>query len=534
MDHQKFSQQLPTLYQNWGSNSLQPKSDRWPKTLTPRPNIPTLNLMELLYHAAGSMEPDEIYCEIGTTHGLTLIGALSERPETMAYAVNNLSNFNPSGELLQQLLQNLQQFNLEERVLFCDQDFETFFLELGEIETENNIGVYFYNASPDYRSVLLGLILVRRFLAPQALVVINNAHKSMVKQACWDLIASFPQYQILSDLLDCEPTNPLFGSGIKLLSWNAEIQDNNPPSTPTNLRQENVITAIYNLQQWEEDSSWQSFYEEAQYLHQQKQWQLAEKKYRELLLWQSNNPAVWLQFGLLYYQTENYPASISALSQSLETEPNNSYAYYCLALGLEKINQIERAITTYQQAIKLDPKFIDAYNSFGNLLHQQNQFEAAETIYRQAISTNQNHWGSYLNLGNLLLEQNRIEEAIFNYQKALQLNPENADIAKNLNIAIAAINNPAPTLLNWARRLQQLGKYEAAIKEYRQYLQLKPTDTQIYFSLSECYQQLDQKEAAINAIQEGAKTCPNSGQLHFNLIMKLLQSGKTEAAISQA
>jgi len=70
MDHQKFIQQLPTNYQNWGNNSLQPKSDQWPKTLTPKPNVNTLNLMELLNSAVEHTEPYEIYCEIGTTQGL--------------------------------------------------------------------------------------------------------------------------------------------------------------------------------------------------------------------------------------------------------------------------------------------------------------------------------------------------------------------------------------------------------------------------------------------------------------------------------
>ncbi|NEN92194.1 MAG: hypothetical protein F6K48_26130, partial [Okeania sp. SIO3H1] len=175
MDYQQFTQQLPTLYQNWGNNSLQLKSYQWPKTLTSEPNINTLNLMQLLNHAVEHTEIDEIYCEIGTTQGLTLIGALSTHPEKMAYAVNNFSNFDSTGELQQELLENLQQFNLESQVFFCDQDVEEFLLELRDVETENNIGVYLYNGSPDYRSVLLGLMLIKPFLAKEALVVINNA-----------------------------------------------------------------------------------------------------------------------------------------------------------------------------------------------------------------------------------------------------------------------------------------------------------------------------------------------------------------------
>ena len=45
-----------------------------------------------------------------------------------------------------------------------------------------------------------GLMLIKPFLAKEALVVINNTNKSLVQPAYWDLIASFPQYKILSEL----------------------------------------------------------------------------------------------------------------------------------------------------------------------------------------------------------------------------------------------------------------------------------------------------------------------------------------------
>jgi hypothetical protein len=39
-------------------------------------------------------------------------------------------------------------------------------------------------------------MLIKPFLAKEALVVINNTNKSLVQPAYWDLIASFPQYKI--------------------------------------------------------------------------------------------------------------------------------------------------------------------------------------------------------------------------------------------------------------------------------------------------------------------------------------------------
>lgn len=534
MDYSQLIRQLPDLEKDSTRKVTRSKLEQWLHAVTPRVDITTLNLMQLLNSAVAQMKPDEVYCEIGTTQGLTLIGALWEHPDIIAYAVNNLSSLDRYGEVLHSLLDRLQQFGIEDQVFFCDQDWEEFLLELRDAEILNPIGLYFYNSSADYRSVLLGLMLVRDFLSDQALVIVNHGNSKIIQQACWDAVASCHHYQVISDFGDIELDFSQFGNGLLLLSWDADRKANYSATTFLENLQTNVVTAIANLQQWEQESYWQLSYEEALHLHQQQKWQLAVKKYQELLLWPGNHDLVWLQLGLLNYQIQNYQEAIANFSKSLEIQPNNSYGYYYLGLAWEQVNQIEKAIACYQKALELDPNLIDAYNNLGSLLNTVGEFEQAEIIYRQAVSANPNHWGTYLNLGNLLLEQNRIEEAISNYQKAGDINPENSDISHNLNVAIDVQKKPAPTLLSWARKLHKFGKYERAIQEYHQYLELRPEDASIYSFLCECYQKLNQQERAIQILQWGTQQCPEAGQLHFSLIMMLLQAGRTELAISQA
>jgi len=83
--------------------------------------------MQLLNFAVECMESDEIYCEIGTYRGSTLIGALLNHPERMAYAVDNFSEFDTFGVNLDKLTDNLSNFGLQERY-FCNQDFEEFYV----------------------------------------------------------------------------------------------------------------------------------------------------------------------------------------------------------------------------------------------------------------------------------------------------------------------------------------------------------------------------------------------------------------------
>jgi hypothetical protein len=72
MNYQKFIQQLPDLYENWGQVSVAPKSHRFDQALQQVKGMTTANVMQLLNFALDCMEPDEIYCEVGCFQGSTL------------------------------------------------------------------------------------------------------------------------------------------------------------------------------------------------------------------------------------------------------------------------------------------------------------------------------------------------------------------------------------------------------------------------------------------------------------------------------
>jgi hypothetical protein len=96
MDYQRFIEQLPTLYDNWGQESVRPKSNQFQHMLEQVTGITTANAMQLLNFAVDCMESNEIYCEVGC-QGATLIGALFDHPDQMAYGVNNFCKFDTSG-----------------------------------------------------------------------------------------------------------------------------------------------------------------------------------------------------------------------------------------------------------------------------------------------------------------------------------------------------------------------------------------------------------------------------------------------------
>ncbi len=232
MNYQKFIQQLPELYENWGKESIQPKSNQFQQLLHQIQGIAAANLMQLLNFAVDCLEVGEIYCEIGCGQGETLIGALLNHPEQVAYAVDNYLESAHSGQLLlENLTNNLAQFNLEEQVVFCNQDFEDFFVELRELQLEEKIGLYFYNANKDYRSQFLSLLLVKPLLADQALIVVSNVTEAG-EQAIWDFIETNPECHLL------------LISNVYLLAWDTNCEGNYNSETFKLRRKQDVIQAL--------------------------------------------------------------------------------------------------------------------------------------------------------------------------------------------------------------------------------------------------------------------------------------------------
>ncbi len=222
MDYQKFIEQLPHLYENWGQESIRPKSQKFQEILDGVEGMTTDNIMQLLNCAVGCMEPDEIYCEVGSYQGKTLIGALLDRPGTISYAIDNFSEFNPRGNNQEKLQEHLNQYNLTQQVRFYNQDFEEFFWEQQANGFNKKIGVYLYDGPHDYRSQMVGLLLVKPFLSPQALLIVDDANYADVQQADWDFVAAHPECNLLLERLTPENYYSTFWNGIHLLSWDVE------------------------------------------------------------------------------------------------------------------------------------------------------------------------------------------------------------------------------------------------------------------------------------------------------------------------
>ena len=539
MDYQRFIEQLPELYDNWGQSSVSPKSNAFGAVLSQVQGMTTANAIQLLNFAVECMEPDEVYCEVGCFQGATLIGALINHPDCIAYAVDNFSRFDESGENFEILNKNLSKFDLDEQVIFCNQDFEEFFFELKEIQPAPKIGVYLYDGAHDYRSQLLGLLLVRPFLADKALIIVDDSNWSSVQQANCDFMAAHAQFKLLLDLPTPTDGHGTFWNGLHVFSWDVnQTTDYDWSNYVDKYRHQPYIKAIYDLHFEFEFNKKKTVVEalekEALALENYNQVVEAEQKYKEILQWDKNNAKAWHALGTIYYRQGEYQDALAMLVKAVAIEPNIGLHYYELGVVLEKHGNAAGAIAAYEKAIILDSQLVDAYNNLGNILYAADKFVEAEAIYRQAGAAVPNHFGSYLNVGNVLMAQNRIGEAIEFYQKSLQLKPRDPDIIHNLGVAFDALDDSANAELYFGYAAECQGKYEDAIVHYQKILDKQTGGVSFYISLAECYNKLNKESDTIQAYQTGLSHYPTESELYLRLISALQDFGRTSEAIAVA
>ena len=555
MNYQKFLEQLPTFYENWGHEGVCPKFDFFQNVLHQVQGMTTANVMQLLNFAVECMEPGEVYCEIGCFQGASLIGALLDHPECMAYAVDDFSKFNALADPVNKLMENLEGFSLADQVYYCCQNFEDFFVDLQYLEAKDKIGVYFYNGDRDYRSTLMSLLLSRVFLAEQAIIVVGGSNSKAVRQAIWDFVAANPYTQVL-----LEPQTKLFGDysfwiGVQVLGWDVYKSHSYPSSFFHDVRDRSVIKSIYALQDEENKEVINSLYKEAvlldcsesvaaglaigktytpEFLQQtRKQLIEAEQKYKQVLQWDENNAEVWLRLGKLYYVIEQYQESLEMLLKSLELNPTGAIQYY-IGLLMERVGETSQAVQAYQEAILLEPKLVDAYNNMGNILLASGKIEQAELLFRQGNVANPEHFGSYLNLGNALMAQQRLEEAITAYKIALKLSPKNSDVLNNLSVALKSKNEHGQALLYSGDAFYFQGKYEEAVLAYQKFLEIQTGDGDFYCRMAKCYESLNQSEEAIKVYREGIERHPNTFNLYSSLVQCFQAFRSTQESIKIA
>ncbi len=326
------------------------------------------------------------------------------------------------------------------------------------------------------------------------------------------------------------------------------------------------------------------FLQQALLLHQQGQFDGAEKIYRRLIKSNSKWPQSYYFYGLLKRQQNKNNQALKLIDKAVSLEPHNVDYWKALAGALEATRDMPAAEAAYQQVVRLNAADLDALMALGNLSAQQQQWEKATEFYQQILNIQPNNINAQMNLSNLALEQEKYSEAergyrkiltaeenqpyVLNnlgralagqlmfdeaeqcYRKAIHSIPDYMDalsnlgdlyLQKNNTVAASALFEKVLTLdgdnvtamIGHACCLLALNNLDESSSYFQQALNLSPNNIEAKNGLGNCYMRTGDYQHAINCYEQVLVLNPEYKHAQFNLALALQKTGQIQLACSK-
>jgi predicted O-methyltransferase YrrM len=214
VDAEAFLRNLPRLFDRF-PESEQPRDPRFQQILDAVPGLARANNLALLNVAASHLGEGESYVEVGTYRGTSLIAAMLDNDDKDFVAIDNFSFRDGSRELLEH---NLASFGLSGATIIEGDVFE---LLRDDALTGTTAGVYYYDAAHTYEQQLDGLLLAEPYLAPAALLIVDDTDWDYVAAATRDYLARRANASLLLEIPGKDRGAPAWWEGVQVLEWRA-------------------------------------------------------------------------------------------------------------------------------------------------------------------------------------------------------------------------------------------------------------------------------------------------------------------------
>ncbi|CAN5830845.1 hypothetical protein BH18ACT13_BH18ACT13_11390 [soil metagenome] len=213
MNADRFLRELAALFEDFPA-SEHPIDRRFAPIAEQIENLARENNFALLNLVASCLDPDETYVEVGVFHGASLISAMLGNESRRFVGVDSFDFRDAS---LERVEQNLERFGISRPELLVGDVFEL--VRDGKLDGVS-VGVWYYDALHTYEAQLEGLRIAEPFLAPGALLIVDDTDWEQVGRAMDDYLAAQPRARRILTIEGKERGHPHWWEGMQVLEWN--------------------------------------------------------------------------------------------------------------------------------------------------------------------------------------------------------------------------------------------------------------------------------------------------------------------------
>jgi predicted O-methyltransferase YrrM len=212
VDADRFLRELPRLFEDY-PRSEHPRDRRLQPVAEEVENLARENNLALLNLAASCLERDEAYVEVGVFHGASLIAAMLGNEGKRFVGIDSFA-FRDAA--LETVHENLARFGLTPPEILVGDAFEL--VPAGALD-DVSIGVWYYDAAHSYEAQVEGLRIAEPWLAPGALVIVDDTDWDQVTQAMDDYLAQQPRARRILTLDGKSRGAAQWWEGMQVLAW---------------------------------------------------------------------------------------------------------------------------------------------------------------------------------------------------------------------------------------------------------------------------------------------------------------------------
>jgi hypothetical protein len=173
--------------------------------------------------------------------------------------------------------------------------------------------------------------------------------------------------------------------------------------------------------------------DQARELYNQKKFDEAAAKYRELLKRDPENLIGLSNLAVIRFQQERMEEAEHLLTRALTVAPEDAYSHSLMGIIHYRLHRNDEAIESLTKAVKLNPENAEAHNYLGIACWQKGWRSAAEQELRRAIELKNDYADAHYNLAVVYATQKPpfLGLAKFHYRKTVEMGrPRDAALEK--------------------------------------------------------------------------------------------------------
>lgn len=242
---------------------------------------------------------------------------------------------------------------------------------------------------------------------------------------------------------------------------------------------------------------------------------------------------------------QNYSEEAERIYRALlEWRSEEFYAHYLLGNLLARSRRWEEALDEYSKIPPQNEHFVNSRLRMSAVLRLLKRTKEAYEILFECAKINPTEGKLFLNMGKLLYDMGMNTNAVRAFERAVQIMPKDPQSHYLLGFMYMMVGRENWTLAAWRKAVElspnshslrfdlgymyiRRGRYDLAAKEFAQVLEHSPDDVETNFMLGLCYRELVEPARSIPLFEKVLRRNPRHAQALYYLGACYLQIGNT-------